>query len=108
MTCASCVSHVERALSRVPGVQEARVNLASERATVALAPGGPSIDALIEAVDEVGYTATVASEDAGAPSEQKDQERHALRRDLILAAILSTPVAVIGMLPMQGMGWLPQ
>ena len=42
MTCASCVSHVEKALVHTPGVASASVNLATERAEVALAPGGES------------------------------------------------------------------
>ena len=39
MTCASCVSHVEKALAHTPGVNAASVNLATERAEVSLAPG---------------------------------------------------------------------
>ena len=39
MTCASCTAHVERALSKVPGVVTASVNLASEKATVTFLPG---------------------------------------------------------------------
>jgi len=38
MTCASCVSHVEKALAHTPGVKSAHVNLATERAEVSLAP----------------------------------------------------------------------
>uniref|UniRef100_UPI00244570CE heavy-metal-associated domain-containing protein n=1 Tax=Burkholderia cepacia TaxID=292 RepID=UPI00244570CE len=38
MTCASCVSRVEKALAKVPGVTRASVNLATERATVDAAP----------------------------------------------------------------------
>jgi P-type Cu+ transporter len=39
MTCASCVAHVEEALQEVPGVVNASVNLATEKATVEYAPG---------------------------------------------------------------------
>ena len=39
MTCAACVMHVEHALTDVPGVEEARVNLASERAVVEVPVG---------------------------------------------------------------------
>jgi Cu+-exporting ATPase len=52
MTCASCAGRVERALSRVPGVTEAHVNLASERAEVR-GTAGPA--ALAEAVRRAGY-----------------------------------------------------
>jgi P-type Cu+ transporter len=56
MTCASCVRRVERKLERVPGVEEARVNLATERAMVRYDPGQTDVDALIQAVESAGYT----------------------------------------------------
>lgn len=59
MTCASCVSRVERALKRVPGVERAEVNLATETATVALAQGALP-EALVKAVRDAGYEARLA------------------------------------------------
>ena len=58
MTCASCVMRVEKALKKVPGVQEATVNLATESARIALAPGQEAavVDALVRrAVRNAGY-----------------------------------------------------
>ncbi len=54
MSCASCVSRVERALSAVPGVTQAQVNLATERADVRL-DGPPDRAALVRAIHDVGY-----------------------------------------------------
>ncbi|MFQ5587235.1 MAG: heavy metal translocating P-type ATPase [Nitrospiria bacterium] len=54
MTCASCVSRVERALKKTAGVREAAVNLATERATVST-DGTASLAALAEAVRGAGY-----------------------------------------------------
>lgn len=54
MTCASCVARVERALLKVPGVQRASVNLATEHAEVV---GAAGIDALLNAVQRAGYDA---------------------------------------------------
>ena len=60
MTCASCVGRVERELRKVPGVQEASVNLATESARIAFVSASPSetaaIDALLRrAVRNAGY-----------------------------------------------------
>ncbi len=55
MTCASCVSRVERALSGVEGVSAARVNLASERATVEVEPNEVELVDLVSAVRDAGY-----------------------------------------------------
>ena len=54
--CAACITTVERALGRHPGVQSARVNLTLKRAVVVADPG-VTAEALIGAVDAVGYTA---------------------------------------------------
>ena len=56
MTCAACVMHVEHALSDVPGVAEARVNLATEKAVVELTDG-LSFDVIASAVKDAGYGA---------------------------------------------------
>lgn len=57
MTCASCVSRVEKALKKVPGVSSAVVNLATEQATVVASPAVP-VAALTSAVEKAGYAAT--------------------------------------------------
>jgi len=55
MTCASCVRRVERTLARVPGVSEASVNLATERARVVFDPGVVDAAGLGAAVEKAGY-----------------------------------------------------
>jgi len=59
MTCASCVGHVERALSGVPGVARASVNLATEKATVEFDPKQAKAADLVAAVRDAGYDAVV-------------------------------------------------
>jgi Cu+-exporting ATPase len=59
MTCASCVTRVERALKAVPGVGSADVNLATETATVTLAAGARP-ESLVDAVHKAGYEARLA------------------------------------------------
>ena len=58
MTCASCVRHVEKALSRIDGVDRAEVNLATEAATVSFDPQTAGLSELTAAVAAAGYTAT--------------------------------------------------
>ncbi|MFT4193976.1 cation transporter, partial [Ottowia sp.] len=55
MTCASCVSRVEKALKKVPGVRDAAVNLATESARVAYAGGEDLAPQLRRAVRDAGY-----------------------------------------------------
>lgn len=97
MTCASCVGRVERALQAVPGVLEASVNLATERASVR---GTAAVDALVAAVARAGYPAHAidgaASADAEA-AQRRDAEQAMLRRDLILATVLTLPVFILEM-----------
>ena len=56
MTCASCVVRVEKKLSKVDGVQEASVNLATERASLSFDPQITSATELIQTVEKAGYT----------------------------------------------------
>ena len=55
MTCASCVRRIEKALAKVEGVQQASVNLATEKARVAYDPGAVTLDQLQKAVEKAGY-----------------------------------------------------
>ena len=59
MTCASCSSNVERALSKVEGVSSVNVNLATERANVTFTNGDLPLDTLVEAVASAGYEVPV-------------------------------------------------
>lgn len=97
MTCASCVGRVEKALRSVPGVVEATVNLATERASIY---GSAAPAELISAIERIGYEAKVvdslSSLQAVAES-QKESELFKLKRDLILAAALSLPVFLMEM-----------
>ena len=73
MTCASCVSRVEKALAKVPGVTRASVNLATERATVDAAPDVTAVQ-LAEAVKQAGYGATPVAGAAIPPAASADLE----------------------------------
>ncbi len=96
MTCASCVRRVERALAKVPGVAEARVNLATERATVMLAPAtAVPLDSLVHAVVEYGYGARPLAEAAaaaGREASEREREERVLRAKVIASGVVAAVV----------------
>lgn len=94
MTCASCVSRVEMALTNVPGVVSASVNFASSMASVTGLAGQLTAADLAAAVSRAGYRAI--PEDGQAPADDGAQAR-ALRRDAVIAACLALPVVVLEM-----------
>ena len=104
MTCAACVSAVDRALRRVPGVVSAEVGLASEEAKVRWVPGVVEEHDLLQAVEAAGY-GLHPLEGAGAGGgddreARRAKDREAEARDLFrrfwVGAILSIPVLLLG------------
>ncbi|MFQ5882830.1 MAG: heavy metal translocating P-type ATPase [Candidatus Methylomirabilales bacterium] len=79
MTCASCVSHVERALNGVDGVAAANVNLATEKATITYIPGVTSLAGFKQAVAGAGYEVLEAPEEAAVAGEEEDQEQRKMQ-----------------------------
>src|SRR5579871_2458452 len=78
MTCASCVRRVERALSKVPGVTSATVNLATERVALALDPAAiPAVETLLGAVDRAGYGAQPIAPEMVEAATDLQAEQHA-------------------------------
>ena len=57
MTCQGCVRSIELKLSKVPGVERARVNLGSGKATVEYDESRANVDQMIAAVEQIGYQA---------------------------------------------------
>jgi Cu+-exporting ATPase len=104
MTCASCVSRVERALVKLPGVRGAAVNLATERAAIEYAPGEITPDDLKGAVERAGYraldlpTEPVAGDDGREVA--RDEARRALGRSVLLAALPTLLLMLLDMVPM--------
>lgn len=97
MTCASCVGRVERALTKIEGVQQANVNLATEQATIIATATVTEVE-LIQAIARAGYQAhRLASVNNAAQYDKKAEELTILKRDLIIAALLAVPVFILEM-----------
>src|SRR5205823_246650 len=67
MTCASCAMRIEKGLEKVPGVIDAQVNLATERATVTYDPEQTGLEQMVRKVEAVGYKATPLDQPVSQP-----------------------------------------
>jgi Cu+-exporting ATPase len=99
MTCASCVSRVEKTIGSVEGVASVAVNLATERATVTSHVGKLVAGAVEAAAERAGYEARLVEDKAAADRVQdaKAVELEALRRATILSGVLTAPIFLIEM-----------
>ncbi len=95
MTCASCVRRVERALSKVEGVETAAVNFAAETARITMAAPVPEAQ-LIAAVEKAGYHAAPVASQIDRQAERADDARRTLRT-LAFGSALAVPTIVIAM-----------
>ena len=95
MTCASCVRRVERALSKVEGVEIAAVNFATETAMVTLGAAVP-VPSLIAAVEKAGYKAVPTQSRNDRAEERADESRRTLRL-LLAGAAFAVPTIFIAM-----------
>lgn len=121
MTCASCVRRVEKALSKVPGVTEASVNFATERATVSF-QGELDTAALTRAVSDAGYVARSTQRSSVSPKDgdsamtiadhkgmsadehaehlavDSTDRMDAMKANLLIAIVLAVPTVLVSML----------
>ncbi|HHS9532499.1 TPA: copper-exporting P-type ATPase CopA [Raoultella ornithinolytica] len=98
MSCASCVSRVQNALQSVPGVTQARVNLAER---TALVMGSASAAELVQAVEKAGYGAEAIEDDLQRRERQQETAIATMKRfrwQAIVALLVGVPVMVWGMI----------
>ena len=98
MTCASCVARVEEALSSVPGVVSASVNLASEKATVEYLDGTAVAD-MRRAVKDAGYELGPEAQAMEDVATAARREIRVLRNRFIVAAVLAATIMALGFGP---------
>lgn len=109
MTCAACAARIEKGLNRLPGVEQANVNLALETAQVRYEPGAVTLEQIIDKVSQLGYGAVLK------PSEQESEdirtrEIRKQRNKLIVSAVLSFPLlwAMVGHFSFTSWIWTPE
>jgi Cu+-exporting ATPase len=88
MTCAACARAIEQTLSATEGVERARVNLATNTATIEYYPGRTRVGEFVNAIEELGY---------GVPADDQAADDSSETRRLIVAAVFAIPVMVLGM-----------
>jgi len=92
MHCASCARLIEMALKKVPGVKQASVNFAAEKAMVDF-DDSVKIDDLLNAVKGAGYKAEVVnSKDTEHESKKREKETKAYARKFLASFVLSLPL----------------
>ena len=100
MTCASCVSSVEKALTKVEGVEKAQVNLAEQSALVFATQDSEDLhQAIIESVKQAGYQAEIL-QDAATQQEKQAQQQLAQQKrfkfDAIAGLVVGAPLMLWG------------
>ncbi len=99
MTCASCVTRIEKAVGKLAGVQKVSVNLATEKADVRYDPALVRLSAIKKSITDIGYTpreidrSATVDEDA----DRKEREIKVLKRKFIVAASLSIPLLYLAL-----------
>lgn len=106
MTCASCVARVEKTLSKIDGITNVSVNLATKKATFEFDEQTVSQDDITNAIEDAGYKIDFSSLHKKGKSAQQlmpiesDYDKE-LRTDFIIALILTIPIFLLSM----GMMW---
>ena len=105
MSCASCAMTIENAVSKIPGVHKASVNLATEIMTVE-ANDSVTPEDIAKVVDGVGYGARPRGKSVEEELEEKNEKKEAhlreMKRNLTISAIFTVPLLFIAMADMVG------
>ena len=105
MSCASCAMTIENAVSKMPGVDKASVNLATEIMTVE-ATDNVTPEDIAKVVDGVGYSARPRGKSVEEELEEKNEKKEAhlreMKRNLTISAIFAVPLLFIAMADMVG------
>lgn len=93
MSCAACAARIEKGLNKLEGVKQAIINFATEKAAVEYDSSIVKVSDMIKAIVALGYNAERAEEiNQDREKEQREKEIKRLRTELIVSAVLSSPL----------------
>ncbi len=102
MSCSSCVGRVEKTLSKIPSVKEAKVSLATNSAIVHYDEKLGAPQDLVNAVETIGYDASLEKDQ---PSSDEDEEPLGRNLHLLLSILLTVPLVLPMILMVFGIHW---
>jgi len=106
MHCASCAGIIERSLKKVPGITQTNVNFGTEKASILFEENVTSVESMIEAVKNAGYSATLVNEkDTEFERRKKEKEINDLWKKFLFGFIFSLPMLYF--MFMDFFKWLP-
>ncbi len=105
MTCAACAKAVERAINKLPGINEVHVNLATEKARVVYEPSKVRISVIKDAISKAGYKPLEIEDDGGidVERERRQKEIGSLRIRFIISIVFAIPLLYVAMGHMLGL-----
>lgn len=102
MSCSACSAHVEKAVSKVPGIDKVQVNLLQNSMVVEYAEGATSTQKIVDAVTEAGYGASVKGQEA--PKESNALQKKASDDTRMMKHRLGWSIAFLAVLMYVSMG----
>lgn len=107
MTCASCALTIEKAVNKLDNVDNAVVNLTTEKMTVDYQGGEATEEAIKKAVADAGYSASIFDpETSSSQAERQDKATSNMWHQFLWSAVFAVPLLYISMGSMMGL-WVP-
>jgi Cu+-exporting ATPase len=105
MTCAACAANIDKSLRKLEGIENANVNLTTEKATVIYDPSLTRISEIKQAISKVGYKPLdiEVQETSDENKARHEKEMKILWRKFVISAIFATPLLIISMGHMLGL-----
>jgi len=101
MSCASCVAKIEKGIKKLDGIHYVSVNLTTEKAHIKFDSEKVKIRSIIEAIEGVGYSASISTDDVDTERLARTEEIRYWKKKLLISLVFTIPVFVLSMLLMK-------